>query len=416
MNPANPETKELAPIHDFGNKLLQPSLIESLKEYVRWQAEVRRVGDPEKVLDDYPTRAPVSINLDLTTACNYACDHCVDMDILNMGIKYEYEKLMSSLVELCERGLKSAILIGGGEPTVFPKFPEVVSLLKDHDVSVAVVSNGSGMKRVAECADRFDKSDWIRLSLDSGSDETFQAMHKPKKKLTLESICEDVAEVKKDFPGLRIGFSFIVTWKGAFTNDAAIVENIHEIAAAAKLARDHRFDYISVKPFLVRSPDNNAEIVGVNDSWADFDGIIERIKAGVQDAKQYETETFKVVESTNLRVLENKSYANYTRQPKVCHMTYFRQVLSPLGLFNCPVYRHVEHAKLGDKHAYASSEAVEETKKSTVRQVFDFDASCECKEVTCLYNSANWMIEDLIDNPEKLENLEASPEREDYFL
>jgi hypothetical protein len=48
--------------------------------------------------------------------------------------------------------------------------------------------------------------------------------------------------------------------------------------------------------------------------------------------------------------------------------------------------------------------------------VANFDASHECREVTCLYNAANWYIEDLIEHPEKLETLEASENREDYFL
>ncbi len=408
--------KELAPIHDFGNKLLQPSLIDSLKEYVQWQADIRASDNPEELYGQGPDRAPVSINLDLTTACNYACDHCVDMDILNMGIKYAYDKLVASLERMCDKGMKSVILIGGGEPTVFPKFGQIVELLKDRGCQVSVVSNGSGMRRIDEVGERFDQDDWIRLSLDSGTDPTFQAMHKPKKAITLEQICADVKEVKTKFPNLRIGFSFIVTWKGAFTNDSKIVENIHEIETATKLAKDHLFDYISVKPFLVRSPDNNAEILGVNDSWTDFDDIIARIRASVEVAKQHESDTFKVVESTNLRVLENKSYAKYMKQPRNCHFTYFRQVLSPLGLYNCPVYRHVPQAQLAEKHAYASDEEYQETRKSMGKLIQTFDASCECKEVTCLYNSANWMIEDLIQNPEKLETLEASPERNDYFL
>ncbi|MCA8959035.1 MAG: radical SAM protein [Planctomycetes bacterium] len=408
--------KELAPIHDFGNKLLQPSLIDSLKEYVRWQVQIRASEDPEPLFADGPDRGPVSINLDLTTACNYACDHCVDMDILNMGIKYEYDRLVSSLERLCDKGLRSCILIGGGEPTVFPKFPEIVALLKGRGVKVAVVSNGSGMRRIEPVAHLFDADDWVRLSLDSGTDPTFQAMHKPKKPISLEQICADVKDVKSKFPGLRIGFSFIVTWKGAFTNDTKIVENIHEIEAATQLAKDHLFDYISVKPFLVRSPDNNAEIVGVDDSWTDFEAITARIRAAVEQAKRHETATFKVVESTNLRVLENQSYANYTKQPRQCHFTYFRQVLSPLGLYNCPVYRHVEQAKLGGKHSYATEESAAETRANVGRLIQSFDASCECKEVTCLYNSANWMVEDLIQNPEKLDQLEPAPERNDFFL
>ena len=129
-----------------------------------------------------------------------------------------------------------------------------------------------------------------------------------------------------------------------------------------------------------------------------------------------ETDKFSVIESTNLRVLENGSYKDFIDQPSTCHMQYFRQVLSPLGVFNCPVYRHVPQALLGGKHEYENDQLFSETQKNTLRLIEAFDASTECRNVTCLYNHANWLIEDLIRNPEKLETLEVSEERNDYFL
>ncbi len=84
---------ELSPIHDFSAKLRQPSVINTLKEYVRWQVAWRdayAAGQSiEEILEHAPNHAPISINLDVTTACNYRCDHCVDMDILNTGIRYD---------------------------------------------------------------------------------------------------------------------------------------------------------------------------------------------------------------------------------------------------------------------------------------------------------------------------------------
>ena len=97
-------------------------------------------------------------------------------------------------------------------------------------------------------------------------------------------------------------------------------------------------------------------------------------------------------------------------------MQYFRQVLSPLGVFNCPVYRHVPQALLGEKHAYATEDGLVATQKNTLRLIEAFDASQECKDVTCLYNHANWFIEDLIKHPEKLESLDSSFDRNDFFL
>jgi hypothetical protein len=76
----------------------------------------------------------------------------------------------------------------------------------------------------------------------------------------------------------------------------------------------------------------------------------------------------------------------------------------------------VPQAKLGDKDVYASAEGYAGLRDTLGEQVANFDASHECREVTCLYNAANWYIEDLIEHPEKLETLEASENREDYFL
>ncbi len=413
---------ELSPIHDFMGKLCQPEVIENLKEYVRWQLQWREGYAAnsltfEEALKTAPTKAPISINLDVTTACNYRCDHCVDMDILNKNINYEHEQLKDSLTHLSENGLRSVIIIGGGEPTAYKGFEEIVRHLKAMDIQIGVVTNGSMMKKIEAVADVLQERDWVRLSLDSGTNETFRAMHKPgSKKCTLEWICEHIPAIKKLNSKFMIGFSFIIVWKDCETNDMKIIENVDEIVTATRLAKQHQFDYISLKPFLTRAEINNAEIVGIDKEQEHVESIMSKIRNAVNQAKELEDENFAVVESTNLRVLENGTYMNYTEQPHNCHMQYFRQVLSPLGVFNCPVYRHVPQALLGEKHAYATEEGLKATQRNTLQLIEAFDAAQECKDVTCLYNHANWFIEDLINHPEKLESLDSSFDRNDFFL
>lgn len=411
---------ELSPIHDFAAKLCQPSVIHHLREYVRWSIAWRRDREQGKTLDDalaqMPDHAPLSINLDVTTACNFRCDHCVDMEILNTGIRYDHDKLKDSLVELQRRGLRSVIVIGGGEPTVYPGFEEIIRHMKGLGLKVGVVTNGSGMKKILDVADCLDEQDWVRLSLDAGTDETFQAMHKPRKDITLDQICEGIPPVKAKNPRVKLGFSYIIVWRDCEANDTKIHENVEEIVMAAERARRYEFDYISFKPFLTRAESNNAEIVGLTQEESRLAPIMAEVRRRVDEAKKLNTDTFHVIESTNLKVLENGTYRNYTDQPVNCHMQYFRQVLSPLGLFNCPVYRHVEQALIGDKHAYADTPTTKATQRSTLKLIETFNAHEECKEVTCLYNHVNWFVEDLIRNPEKLDALQPSPEREDWFL
>ena len=406
------EKEQLAEVHDFTSKLLQPSLFPQLKEYVQWQTSSRNLA----AIPKQPNASPISINLDLTTGCNYACDHCVDWDILNQPIKFDHYDLLNSLDRMSKNGLKSVILIGGGEPTLYSKFENIVEFLKERDMHVAVVSNGTGMHKIERVADLFTDNDWVRLSLDSGTDQTFQLMHKPKKQITLEQICQDVLEVKSNHPNLTLGFSYIVTWENAYADGRKIVSNIDEIVPAAKIARDHSFNYLAIKPFLERSKENSAEIIEINQPFEEYRATITRIIEGIKEAKKYETSNFKIRESTNLRVLESGTMQDYTKQPRNCHMTYFRQVLSPLGTFICPVYRHVEKATIGDKNAYATQENYESANKNTFRLIKEFNAEYECRNVTCLYNSANWFIEDLIKNPEKLKDLKPTKENNDYFL
>ena len=402
-------------IHDFTAKLRQPSLNEHLATYVAWrkaQKRARAAGEPDP---EPPAIAPISINLDLTTACNYRCDHCIDWDILNTKHRHDEETLRSSIITMVERGLRSVILIGGGEPTIYPGFVDFVRFLKDLDLQIAVVSNGSRGDKLLEIADVLDERDWVRLSLDSGSNELFRTMHKPvKKSLTLDEICEWIPKIKERNPRFQLGFSYIIVWGGATRDDVEIHENIHEVVMATERARKYQFDYIALKPVLERG-DDGAEVMDPQ-AAQDRDRVIARIRAEVDKARELATDDFSVRVSTNLRVLEEGSWEDYTHQPKVCHMQALRQVLTPMGTFNCPAHRGVEKARVGGLDAYADETMANLTGGQLSDLMDRFDASHECREVTCLYNGVNWWLEKMIEDPRDEVEIEAGDERMDFFL
>ncbi len=410
----------LAPMHDFARKLLQPSLRPAVLDYLRWRRALRgarAAGLPEPAM---PAAGPLSVNLDLTTACNYACDHCIDWDALNLAVRHDDAELFDSLRNLRARGLASVILIGGGEPTVHPAFGEVVRFLKQElGVQVAVVSNGSRNEKIAEVAPLLQRGDWVRLSLDSGSDATFQAMHHPKGRgITLDEICSRARAVKEAGPAAQLGYSFVITWRGARRDDVKVIENLHEMEAAAARARDYGFDYISFKPFLTRA-EAGAEVLDPAQSEQRQEEVRERIRAELRRASRLETAGFRVVESTNLRVFLDGNWRDYTRQPRECHMQALRQVLSPLGTYNCPAHRGVTKARIGGKAAWAGDTA--EGVAGTARLLDGFDASRECAQVTCLYHPVNHFLEGLITGSDDPERALVAPTRtddgsDDFFL
>lgn len=401
-----PPAAQPAPIHDFAAKLQRPGLREPLLAYVQWRRAVRAARVAGETPPPAPDLAPLSINLDLSTACNYACGHCIDWDALNLPDKHDREELFASLRSMAERGLRSVILIGGGEPTLHRDFGEVVRFLKSLNLQVAVVTNGSRNEVITEVADAFTAGDWVRLSLDSGSDEVFQAMHRPKGKgIDLDEICRTAAEIPRANPAVQLGYSFVITWKGASRAEEWIVENVHEMELATARAKAAGFDYISFKPFLSRAREG-AEVLAPDSASAGTASIVERIQDGLAQARRHEDETFRVVESTNLRVFLAGTWRDFTAQPRVCHMQALRQVVSPLGVFNCPAHRGVDKARLGDAGLWADPQ---QGQTSTAALLDDFDASHECREVTCLYHPANHLIEGLIDGDE--DPAAALPER-----
>jgi hypothetical protein len=143
--------------------------------------------------------------------------------------------------------------------------------------------------------------------------------------------------------------------------------------------------------------------------------VVQRIRAEVDRAKEHADENFDVYVSTNLAMLEDGSWKNLTAQPQTCHMQALRQVLTPMGLYNCPAHRGVEKALIGGKAAYKDEETARTTADGLAGILKEFDASHECRQVTCLYNDVNWWIERMIEDPRD-DVVEVGAENEDYFL
>jgi wyosine [tRNA(Phe)-imidazoG37] synthetase (radical SAM superfamily) len=404
------DKKVVEPKHDFTAKLRQPLVLPRVKDYVKWQKAVR-----QGIKIEAPNLTPISINLDLTTACNFRCGHCIDINVINSNSKFDHKELLLSLENIVKGGLRSVSLIGGGEPTLYPQFEEIVKFLKNRDIQVAIVSNGSRGKIIYDavrCLKAEDK-DWARLSIDAGTNGTWQKIHKPVPKITLEEVCSWVLKIRSRNPQLPIGFSFVITWeKAKDVKGYNIVPNMDEIVIATKLARKYNFSYISFKPSLTRLGDDGVEAI---DPTITTGSAITRIREAINEAKKYENKNFKVIESTNLKVLEENTWRNLTHQPRTCHMAAFRQVLSPIGLFHCPGFRGIKKSYISNKDAYCD-ENINQTQKAVANILTNFDASKECSDCTCLLNQTNWWIEKAITGEINIDEVRSSDERHDYFF
>jgi MoaA/NifB/PqqE/SkfB family radical SAM enzyme len=393
--------------HDFSSKLRQESVIQRLREYVLWQRGLEKNAAAQTI----PGMGPLSINLDLTLACNFACPHCVDSMILNKGKSIPLKEIKKTLDVLHSNGLRSVILVGGGEPTLHPDFEEVVRTIKEKELQLGIVTNGSKLDKVLAVADLLKEKDWVRISIDAAREETFKKMHRPRTRLTLKRILEKAKKLKEKNPTLSLGYSFVIVWEDMDVNGNTLTPNLDEMSEAVDLAKRYAFDYVSFKPCLVRLKESQRESLLDQVEKEKEAEIAEKIRTNLEQAKARAGDAVKVLDSVNLQSLLNEKTRELKRQPKHCHMQFFRTVVTPTGVFHCPAFRGIAKAKIAGDNGYTD---FDESLENTARSILAFDAEEECKAVGCFYHHSNWWLEELIHSGKEVADIETV--RDDNFF
>lgn len=404
-------------IHSFKTKLSQKHLLTKIFKYTNrdWENPVHSPYSLFMPPKPFPM-SPISINLDLTLQCNYRCRHCIDRSIVHKNNTLSYDEISNSLITLQQGGLRSVILIGGGEPTLHPDFIKIVRTIKTLGLQCAIVSNGSMNRHIVQAAPLLQKGDWVRLSLDAGTEQTFHQLHRPAKRLSLQQICAEAGEIKQANPAVQLGFSFVIITSQAVAADQRLIENYREIQAAAKLAKNNLFDYLSLKPFLMRDKDGR-EIVSRDISDSQDNTLVQQtFIEELNQAKNLQNDRFRIIESANLAYLFQTESNQVCVQPRHCFMQAFRQVLSPLGIFSCPAFRGNSKSFIAPHDSYMSALSFIKTVKLTYKKVLEFDATKECAGITCIYNGTNIWLNELADNPDLVQTVQSQNDNHDMFL
>ena len=102
----------------------------------------------------------ISTHISPTSRCNLSCTYCSVKKRKANSIKLEV--IQDYVEKLMTRGLKAVILTGGGEPTFYKQFNELVRWLKyDKKLSVALITNGTNSDAVED----WSAFSWIRVSI-----------------------------------------------------------------------------------------------------------------------------------------------------------------------------------------------------------------------------------------------------------
>lgn len=105
----------------------------------------------------------ISTHISPEGACNLKCPYC-SVTYRDTHSRIELDVIKDYVEKLQTRGLKAVILTGGGEPTSYKYFNELVQWLKyDRNLSIGLITNGTLANKLEDKT--FAAFSWVRVSI-----------------------------------------------------------------------------------------------------------------------------------------------------------------------------------------------------------------------------------------------------------
>lgn len=156
--------------------------------------------------------------------CNYSCVYCQLGNTLRMEVEpgpfYKTARIAkevrTKLGQAREKREKVdyTTFVPDGEPTLDANLGEEINALKEQEVRVAVITNGSLLWR-KDVRQNLLKADWLSLKVDAVSEDTWHKVNRPHKSLKLETILQGMLK-------------FARTFKGELTTETMLVRDVND--------------------------------------------------------------------------------------------------------------------------------------------------------------------------------------------
>ncbi|WP_058866547.1 radical SAM/SPASM domain-containing protein [Chloracidobacterium thermophilum] len=334
---------------------------------------------------------PITMELSPSTICNHFCTWCMhggyfgshkgddkskkaNPDASIMPLSF-YRTLLDELVTL---GTKSMIFSGSGEPFVNPNLMEFVEYTAHKGVDSAIITHG-GLLTPEKAKVVARHCTWIRISLNAGTPETREKIHKVNDfEKVLGNLANLVEEKRRQGSKVQIGAQISVE-----------PTNIAEIEEATRRVRETGIDYFQIKPVILH-PKSSSE-------FYDRDFYLDALYRGRAARQMYETETFRVFVKEDQFAgvlapdLERSAY-------RKCYATFFPVIEANKKVYYCSQTRGQEEFCLGDLSTQSFKEIWESERRQQVIASINVDQCqpiCRCHPI----NKVLWTLRHPGNNP-----------------
>ncbi len=121
--------------------------------------------DKLKIIQEKKPPRPIMAHISLINACNLTCSFCCFAN-RDLTERLPFEKVKQALDSFKKIGITGVEFTGGGEPTLHPKFPEIIKYAYDLGFAIGMNTNGKILgKKGRVDSDILKMFSWVRLGM-----------------------------------------------------------------------------------------------------------------------------------------------------------------------------------------------------------------------------------------------------------
>lgn len=156
--------------------------------------------------------APITIDMSLTRACNFACEYCYAMLQENDRKVIDRRVIFDFLEDCAEIGVKGISLVSDGESTISPVFVDAIQRGHELGISMAVGTNGLALTK-SKLESILPYLTYLRINISAGERKRYAEIMGVRE-AWFDRVCtniEDMVAIKKrDRLAVTIGLQMVV--------------------------------------------------------------------------------------------------------------------------------------------------------------------------------------------------------------
>lgn len=251
--------------------------------------------------------APITIDMALTRACNYACHFCYAMLQENDRQAITQKVIYDFLEDCAEIGVRGVSFVSDGESTISPVWSDAVVRGSELGLSMATGTNGFVLNR-RKLETVLPHHTYLRVNISAGERHRYAEIMGVKEEWfdrVVQNIKDMVAIKREQGLGVTIGLQMVL-----------MPQYADQILPLARLGKELRPDYLIIK----HCSDDEAGTLGVD--YAGYDALVDTL----HQAEALSDESYKV------RVKWSKIEAKGQRSYQRCYGPPFMIQISGSGL------------------------------------------------------------------------------------